>query len=105
LIEDEKARKREREMVNRKGSVKIAADHADRTAMRSTTETFESRQAIDRRHGSDRRTDWRGGRRDADWINRPPGVLALLTQATISTKSTTSSPSRTLAWWRRLSIN
>ena len=32
--------------------------------------------AVDRRRCPDRRMAWRGGRRDADWINRPPGVLA-----------------------------
>ena len=32
----------------------------------------------DRRRTPDRRTVWRGGRRDSDWtINRPQGVLAL----------------------------
>jgi len=32
--------------------------------------------AVDRRRMPDRRTEWRGGRRDSDWINRPPGALA-----------------------------
>jgi len=33
---------------------------------------------VDRRRTPDRRTVWRGGRRDSDWtINRPQGVLAL----------------------------
>jgi hypothetical protein len=27
---------------------------------------------IDRRRTADRRTVWRGGRRDSDWVNRPP---------------------------------
>lgn len=30
----------------------------------------------DRRKSSNRRNSWRGGRRDSDWINRPPGALA-----------------------------
>jgi hypothetical protein len=30
----------------------------------------------DRRKSPDRRTPWRGGRRDSDWINRPLGALA-----------------------------
>ena len=29
----------------------------------------------DRRKSPDRRGSWRGGRRDSDWINRPPGAL------------------------------
>jgi hypothetical protein len=29
----------------------------------------------DRRKSPDRRESWRGGRRDSDWINRPPGAL------------------------------
>ncbi|HSC27967.1 MAG TPA: hypothetical protein VLD67_11875 [Vicinamibacterales bacterium] len=31
---------------------------------------------MDRRKGPDRRTAWRGGRRDSDWLNRPPGAWA-----------------------------
>jgi len=31
---------------------------------------------VDRRLSPDRRTTWRGGRRDSDWVNRPPGSLA-----------------------------
>jgi hypothetical protein len=27
---------------------------------------------VERRRTPDRRTTWRGGRRDSDWINRPP---------------------------------
>jgi hypothetical protein len=34
--------------------------------------------AVDRRRTPDRRTVWRGGRRDSDWINRPPGALVRL---------------------------
>jgi hypothetical protein len=29
----------------------------------------------DRRKTPDRRSRWRGGRRDSDWIHRPPGAL------------------------------
>lgn len=31
---------------------------------------------VDRRQQPDRRATWRGGRRDSDWISRPPGALA-----------------------------
>jgi len=37
---------------------------------------------LDRRRTPDRRTVWRGGRRDSDWQNRPLGALARLEQAT-----------------------
>ena len=30
---------------------------------------------VERRRCRDRRTEWRGGRRDADWTGRPPGAL------------------------------
>jgi hypothetical protein len=30
---------------------------------------------FDRRKTPDRRKTWRGGRRDSDWVNRPPGAL------------------------------
>jgi hypothetical protein len=30
---------------------------------------------MERRSAPDRRDSWRGGRRDADWFNRPPGSL------------------------------
>ena len=33
---------------------------------------------FDRRKRPDRRTEWRGGRRDSDWVNRPPGAFAKL---------------------------
>ncbi len=33
---------------------------------------------LDRRRNPDRRAVWRGGRRDSDWINRPPDALARL---------------------------
>jgi hypothetical protein len=33
---------------------------------------------FDRRRNPDRRTEWRGGRRDSDWVNRPPDALAKL---------------------------
>ena len=29
----------------------------------------------DRRKAPSRRTSWRGGRRDSDWLSRPPGAL------------------------------
>jgi len=38
--------------------------------------------ALDRRRTPDRRTVWRGGRRDSDWQNRPLGALDRLEQAT-----------------------
>lgn len=31
---------------------------------------------VDRRRAPDRRVGWRGGRRDADWLNRPSNSLA-----------------------------
>jgi hypothetical protein len=34
---------------------------------------------LDRRRLPDRRSQWRGGRRDSDWQSRPAGALALLT--------------------------
>jgi hypothetical protein len=34
---------------------------------------------VDRRRTPDRRTVWRGGRRDSDWISRPPGAWARIT--------------------------
>ena len=34
--------------------------------------------AVERRRAPDRRTRWRGGRRDRDWLNRPLGALARL---------------------------
>jgi hypothetical protein len=33
---------------------------------------------VERRHEPDRRTSWRGGRRNTDWTNRPPGAWAQL---------------------------
>jgi hypothetical protein len=33
---------------------------------------------MDRRCNPDRRARWRGGRRDSDWTNRPPGAWARL---------------------------
>jgi hypothetical protein len=32
----------------------------------------------ERRDAPDRRTEWRGGRRDADWLYRPPDALKRL---------------------------
>jgi hypothetical protein len=34
----------------------------------------------DRRRQPDRRTTWRGGRRDSDWLQRPPGALTSMSQ-------------------------
>ncbi|HEY7284892.1 MAG TPA: hypothetical protein VH497_05605 [Vicinamibacterales bacterium] len=31
---------------------------------------------VERRRERDRRTFWRGGRRNTDWTNRPPGAWA-----------------------------
>ena len=36
---------------------------------------------MDRRKNPDRRTTWRGGRRDSDWTNRPPDALTRLEAA------------------------
>jgi hypothetical protein len=36
--------------------------------------------AVERRCAPSRRVGWRGGRRDTDWLNRPPGVLTRVTQ-------------------------
>lgn len=33
---------------------------------------------LERRRTPDRRQVWRGGRRDNDWLERPPGALARL---------------------------
>jgi hypothetical protein len=33
---------------------------------------------VERRREHDRRTFWRGGRRNTDWTNRPPGAWAQL---------------------------
>jgi hypothetical protein len=38
---------------------------------------------FDRRRAPDRRRAWRGGRRDSDWLNRPPGALARLERNTL----------------------
>jgi hypothetical protein len=35
--------------------------------------------AMERRHAPDRRSNWRGGRRDTDWTNRPDGSLSRVT--------------------------
>ena len=37
--------------------------------------------AMERRCTPDRRVQWRGGRRDSDWTNRPPDALARLEAA------------------------
>jgi len=36
---------------------------------------------MDRRRVPDRRAVWRGGRRDSDWINRPPDAWSRLEAA------------------------
>lgn len=56
----------------------IAARDADRHGMRYIHELVDivPGVVVDRRHASDRRTTWRGGRRDADWVNRPLGGWA-----------------------------
>jgi hypothetical protein len=33
---------------------------------------------VERRRSPDRRAVWRGGRRDSDWVNRPPDAWARL---------------------------
>jgi hypothetical protein len=33
---------------------------------------------VERRRTPDRRMEWRGGRRDADWLSRPSGALKRL---------------------------
>ena len=50
--------------------------------MRNSTELMDLPPVVlvDRRRMPERRTTWRGGRRDLDWINRPPGVLSRLDQ-------------------------
>jgi len=35
---------------------------------------------VERRRNPDRRTGWRGGRRNTDWINRPVGAWPHLTR-------------------------
>lgn len=37
--------------------------------------------SLDRRRTPDRRTVWRGGRRDSDWQNRPLGAMGRLEEA------------------------
>ena len=36
---------------------------------------------FERRSRPDRRSQWRGGRRDSDWLNRPLGALSRLERA------------------------
>jgi hypothetical protein len=50
--------------------------------------------AVERRVSKDRRGPWRGGRRDTDWTNRPPGALSQL--------ATRTARADRLAAWRRL---
>ena len=44
---------------------------------------------LERRKRPDRREVWRGGRRDSDWLNRPPGALDRIARNT----------AWWLAWW------
>ena len=59
----------------------LATQVADNPSMTSRPEAYESDVEVppvafcDRRQRPDRRVSWRGGRRDSDWLNRPPGVL------------------------------
>ena len=41
---------------------------------------------LDRRSQPDRRREWRGGRRDSDWQNRPLGALDRLDDAKMKVK-------------------
>jgi hypothetical protein len=51
--------------------------------MLNTDQTLKaSSVAIDRRRSEDRRSNWRGGRRDSDWVNRPMGALENLERET-----------------------
>ena len=45
---------------------------------------------VERRRTPDRRTVWRGGRRDSDWINRPPDARLSLIEAPSSPRRWTS---------------
>jgi hypothetical protein len=51
--------------------------NADIVGMRETPHVIDDLPPfiVERRRSPDRRTVWRGGRRDSDWINRPPGAL------------------------------
>jgi hypothetical protein len=71
--------------------VKIIAIHADRRRMQPIEEILDSRPVGDRRGSANRRENWRGGRRDSDWLCRPPDVLTPMSQA----------PS--VGWWQWLS--
>ena len=59
----------------------LAPRRADNPSMTTRPEAYESDVEVppvvfcDRRQRPDRRVSWRGGRRDSDWLNRPPGVL------------------------------
>jgi hypothetical protein len=58
-------------------SLDIASDTACMPAYQSF-DMFARRLVAERRDTSDRRTEWRGGRRDADWLYRPPDALKRL---------------------------
>jgi len=62
-------------------------------------ELFEQADSLpivvaDRRRCRDRRSSWRGGRRDSDWINRPLDSLARIARA----------QDRATGWWRRIFV-
>ncbi len=67
---------------------------ADNSSMKSRLDVCEAELEelpvvlFERRRRPDRRSSWRGGRRDSDWLNRPPDSLDRL-----------GSPRRQL--WRR----
>jgi len=47
--------------------------HADRAPL--VVDDVPPLLLVERRQTPDRRETWRGGRRDSDWISRPPGAL------------------------------
>ena len=61
--------------------LRIRSRCADNLSMRSRPNACESDVEpppvvfFERRRHPDRRLSWRGGRRDGDWLNRPPGAL------------------------------
>jgi hypothetical protein len=57
---------------------------ADIRGMRADIHVIEDLPpvVIERRRQKDRRTTWRGGRRDSDWLERPPGALTRMTEPT-----------------------
>jgi hypothetical protein len=55
------------------------------------TDDVPGAPCVDRRRTPDRRDTWRGGRRNDDWLNRPPDALARVL-----------SGARPPVWWREL---